>query len=179
MALCICGVRWPLPWSQDDAVGSQLHFKCCFIQISCPNTARLGKTWEEAAAKSNLFTSSLPLQSLDCCGQPWDDSTWWKWSGKSVPPLSCASRCCCAGHGMLLKAWNLHRVSWVGRELWDAWINNRHCSCGCVVWHTPLHTCKVCKCSPFSLSLERVHLILWNSWQNIGKVFYVPLTAFL
>lgn len=24
----------------------------------------------------------------------------------------------------------------------DAWINNRHCSRGCVVWHTPLHTWK-------------------------------------
>lgn len=26
-------------------------------------------------------------------------------------PLSCANRCCCAGHGTLLKAWNLRPVS--------------------------------------------------------------------
>lgn len=85
MALCICGVRWSLLLSRDDTVGSQLHFKCYFIHVSCHNTSRLGETWEKAAAKSNLFTSSPPLQSPGCCGQPWNSSTWWKWLGRSVP----------------------------------------------------------------------------------------------
>lgn len=104
MALCICGVRWSLPLSQDDTVGSQLHFECYFIHVSCRSTSRLGKTWEEAAAKSNLFTSPLPLQGLEYCGQPQDSSTGWKWSGKSVPhpivqtdvaelDMACSSRC--------------------------------------------------------------------------------------
>lgn len=138
-----------------------------------PALARLER---KLLPSQTFFTSSLPLQSLHCCGQSQDNNKWWKWPGRSVPHSAVQKDAAVldmahSSRHRIYVLWTEHAGN---REMPRSVADTVHVTAVC---HTPLHTWKY-EFSLLSLRLERVHLILWNSWQNMGKVFYMPLTAF-